>query len=840
MADSQTYHDDSSAGGAGGFDREHRNPRYRGLYASGRPATLGVADRGALFHGLASDLPTLYPEDLQVAVSRRESLIEAIEAFRRKRRRLSSRDLNRMGLMDRELSTIERRLTLHAKRVRGSSLELAKDAGKGWEAYLKCLVFLVFFLEKSQEGIGSLLRVVKDPGKSSRAIVRGLEENLSRVLDGTRGLAAQIPPPPSLDGRPLVRAVPLLGPLPLKKTLKKLTVAAEQTLEALEEARLTALDALLLAEARVASLGLHAATSGPEATFVPEGDIPGGAPEIPQAPRVAGLPPIPMALEGKIEPAETPRRSPLRVLAAITAGLSLALLAVFLKAHFLDAPEDARFFIFNGLGTTVTVNFPGTEAVLAPGDKLANSVRLGEPFSIETYINGGLAERLSATAPSDPAESLVYSVMGAAPFIEWTAHYGPRPEGSLEESDKSLGAPKLFSTRAEFVLSMPPDKIRIRTESASILTLNPLARVHPELMLQSLPQDSWRTMVEAQARWNDPGDLFLPLWLTYLTQLSHQNALEVLEDRLGDYPEDIWTIRALLATYPPDRRAELCGALTEDSLSFPDDPDKAYLMIRCVGSREQRARGYLDLLDRFPDNPFLNRAAGFYYFDQGAYPASFQYLKKAFLLEPRVMLADMDFLARLSNHQGESAAVISSEIGPWSPHIRRLLSIDGAPDGEFMASTEDALRHLEAGDPETALETAVPPVSTYILYLCAASDGAPQGIVERALEADTLANLTVNNAWAALGLFLREGKDAEVIEGFILDNASDRNLALSALHIVQNRDLDSLDSFMLGQDPWFQGMLALAAHVSLGEDAPTRYQDIARGFLFVGERPYLR
>jgi tetratricopeptide (TPR) repeat protein len=345
--------------------------------------------------------------------------------------------------------------------------------------------------------------------------------------------------------------------------------------------------------------------------------------------------------------------------------------------------------------------------------------------------------------------------------------------------------------------------------------------------------------VETQARWNDPEELFLPLWLSYLTQLARPSALEILDERLDDYPEDIWTLRTMLTTFPPDRRHELCDSLTEDALSFPDDPNKAFLRVRCIEDNVQRSQSYLELLDEYPENPFLNRAVGLYYFGQGTYSLAYQYMKKAFYLEPRVMLSDMDFLARLSLHQEENTAVISSEIGPWSPHIRKLLSLGSPPEPGDEDGIEAALAHLEAGEVEEAVKAAGPVLSMSILYFCAASDNAPRKLVQEAITAPPLDYLSVHNAWSALGLFLREKQNTTLVEGFILDNALDRDHAMTAIDLVKSQKLDELDNFMLGLDPWLQGNLALATHISMGGASPARYVEIARGFLFVGERPYL-
>jgi tetratricopeptide (TPR) repeat protein len=525
------------------------------------------------------------------------------------------------------------------------------------------------------------------------------------------------------------------------------------------------------------------------------------------------------------------------VLTALTAGLALALLVVWVKSHFFAPPEDADFYIYNGLGQTVTVGFPGGGAVLAPGDRHTQRLRLGEKFEITTRINGHDAEKLSVQAPQSPETSLIYSAAGAVPFVEWVARYGP--ESGSGTGERALGAPTLFYTDARAVLTMPPETVRSKSGSESILTLTPV-RMHPELMLRDLPKGERDQIVEAQARWNDPSEQYLPLWLNYLTLTAQERALEILEDRLADYPGDVFAIRALMDSCPRERRAELCEGVAADAESRPSDPSLAYLSVRCLEPKEARGEKYLALAEKFPGDAFASRAAGFALFFRGDFEGAHALLKRAFHQEPRVMLADMDFLARLMRHQGENTAVISSEIGPWSPHIRQLLSIGEAGGGEFSESTGEAFRLLAEGRPAEACGAAAPPLSQYMLYLCAASDGAPRELVERALDAPPLEHLATGNAWPAMGLFLREKRDPAAIEGYILDNASDLTEAVSAIHLAKEMDPEQLDHFMLGLDPWLQGSLSLVLRIALGEECPERFSEAAKGFLFAAERPYLR
>ncbi|MDR1036755.1 MAG: hypothetical protein LBT40_09325 [Deltaproteobacteria bacterium] len=931
----------------------HRDPRYRGLYLPPRMACEGAACLTAMYRGGTGDLDTLYPEDLSHALGRLSTLKEDSYGLRKGRRRLSNRDLARLAQMETEIASLEKRLSLHGTRVRGAHLALAEALGHGWKEYLLGLGSLLFFLERTCQAMSSRRRMAADPGRSSKIIVKGLDDALWQEMEKARELASRITPPEGLDGQPAPSAKPLLIYLTRPARRQRLLELSQNIIDSLESARTAVLDLLLATEDRLremaasspealkaiqamppgrtpeipelpdpnegagspyvppedrmaapdagpdggASGGISEASassagpgtdtsdassagtcvspapdgSGPSgpgtdtsdasragpgaspmpdgsgpagpgtdiagssdafpagtaASPIPDGSVPAGpgtdtdgpsdaspAPDgsgpaglgtdtadtsdaspagtdaspagsaalppfkedaaasaadpgsgnasspaasaaltlsnedavsaagsgsgaasasspagsgpepgsgsapsaraavpspavktqpgphevthtpqdipaalrrlaaasagaglsggVPEAPAY-GWAPAPSKARADAENGEkvpSHARTPMRTLLFVCVGLALALAATCARKELFPPIKETSVYVFNGLGTGLTVSLDGKPSFLAPGDRLERRVEPGAEFRIEAVTEqGSVVERLFAGAPRD-GSSLVYSVAGAAPFVEWTANYGQEPGGSGPE--RILGALRIFPSRADYVLTLPPGTLKLKGGSGTRLSLNPLSGVHPEMMLDVVTPEARRRLIRTHARWEAPDQAFLPLWLSLAVAQDGDSALKLLTERLSERPGDIWTLRELLLALAQDEREDVCRDIRLDAAEYPLDPGLAYLEVLCVPDPTVRAGMVRELSGRFPDYPFVTRALGMVAFREGDTAKALKLLRKAFAEDPRVMLLDIDLLARLSRLEGLTQAEILAEIGPWSPATRRL------------------------------------------------------------------------------------------------------------------------------------------------------------------------
>jgi hypothetical protein len=279
------------------------------------------------------------------------------------------------------------------------------------------------------------------------------------------------------------------------------------------------------------------------------------------------------------------------------------------------------------------------------------------------------------------------------------------------------------------------------------------------------------------------------------------------------------------------------------------NPNDFYLAQECLRDNPERRRSYLDLLLAFPDNSLINMGAGLQLFGEGDNVNSRALLEKAFSLDPRSMLLDMDLLARLSRFNGKTEAEIYSELGPWSPGLGRSLSPStegaggaGGAGGSAAANPLHRARRLLArGRIAEAVAAAGPYQRSLILAQAAASDGAPEELKKELLALNPAHVIDNDNAWILFGLYLKEKLDADEIESFIMNEAAYPDFAMSALLLLEEGRLGELGELIKGIDPKLQGQIALAAYLAHPEDpVALSLKPLARGFLFEEERPYLK
>ncbi|MDR2459951.1 MAG: hypothetical protein LBE38_04085 [Deltaproteobacteria bacterium] len=562
------------------------------------------------------------------------------------------------------------------------------------------------------------------------------------------------------------------------------------------------------------------------------------------APAPAHVPDISPLMEEKEEEVFPPRRSPLRVMTALSIGLALALIMVFVSSRLFNKDEDGSVYIFNGLGTIVVVSLPQDKSyTLMPFEKFQQRYPRGQEITFETRTQKGvLIESFLTMVPKEKDLTLIYNVAGASPFVEWLVHYGITPNNDLVI--KQLGAPRILTTSADFILESPPRSMKIKGDSQSMVSINPMAGLHPEMILEFLSTSESQTrMISVHASWDSPQEIFLPLWLQLLEDFYHEEGMEILEHRFREYPDDVWTLMQLIRYYPLEKRKILCDFISQSLVLGAHSASDYFLALECAKMEDpNKASEFVELSKRFPDYPLITRGLGMYYFSLGSIDNAIVNLNKAFSDNPQTLLSDMVLLARLNHYAGETAPVILSEMGPWSPQVRALVEpeaavIETSNIGE-QNSDYDVWGLLAQGKVLEALEAAGPNPDPNTLILIAASDGAPPELLDRLANIDPH-DLNPQGGWALFGLLTRNDMDSSLVEDYLMNMARDPDLVLGAILLIHENRMLELLSLIQGRNPQHQGFIALAAVLSHPHRDLTGFRKIAKGFLFIGERPYM-
>jgi hypothetical protein len=538
-------------------------------------------------------------------------------------------------------------------------------------------------------------------------------------------------------------------------------------------------------------------------------------------------------------------------------GMLFFTLALLLVAWFVWMSRNpggpARIHVYNGLAAPVLITLNGRGHSVSAGGGLTLALPAGKETSLSAASRGLVIESFDELPRPAQGESLIYNVAGAGALLEWEAVYAAEP-GDPPPRVTSLGAPTFATTRADFVFADPPRTIRLRGRDDRVRVAVSALGGHPARTLGQLPAGERTRVVEAQARWNIPGALWTPLWLDLLASRSPR-AAEIMEERLLEFPGDPWTVGYLLKTAPAERLPELCRRYEAPAAANPPDggPDAAYLATLCLPPEERSAR-LGELLKNFPDDPWLNRAAGWERYAQDDLEGALWYLDLAFETDPSILLPELDTLARLRKFSGEGPSSLAAEFGFWVPGLSALARRDPGragpggdapvPGGPAEAREDQAYVLLERRLFDEALamagtgtDEAARAAADRLLRLAGASRGAPRELVARALELPADRGLDRDTAWAMLGLALRENAPTGEYEAVILENSPAR--AAGMTEAVKDADAPGLARLLPGAEAWLQGQACAAAEVAGRGRLPEKCPPKARGFLFPGERPAL-
>jgi hypothetical protein len=500
---------------------------------------------------------------------------------------------------------------------------------------------------------------------------------------------------------------------------------------------------------------------------------------------------------------------------------------------------------YNGLSSPVTVTVGDVQHSVLSGSAVAINWPKGAT-SIMTHSPEGFIEIVEDIPEPERGQNLVYNVAGASPLFEWEAVYSlDAPEGPPTEIP--LGAPKLLVTTADFVLTDPPKSAKVSANNPTKRVLSALSGVHPARMLELLNPQERLPVIEAQARWNRPGSLWSPLWLDLLASNSPK-AAGILLSRVADFPRDPWTLGYLLKVLGAKNLVGFCLEL-QSLTNSDDDPDLAYLASLCLPA-EERSQRLGELLKLWPNQPWLNRAAGWELFAKDDLEGALWYLDQAFEHDPSTLLPELETLARLRHLHGLPASILAEEFNFWVPGLATLTNRESAERRDFyrlsardrspessLSPQDQAYVLLDRGLMSKALELAEPgPLHDRLTRLAGASAGADQEMVEKALTLPLDRGLDRDTAWSMLGLAVKHRRDT-LPYAKIIAETSPAPAPLLAKAIMEG-DAGNLGILIPGREAWLQGQACLAAEIA-GLKLPEKCPLKARGFLFVGEKPYL-
>lgn len=770
--------------------------------------------------------------------------------------------------LDEELTPLRKDVREHDRRCRSVHLAAARALGGPWEALLRGQLAVLHYADHSYadvQDINALLVntyevVTADRRVSSTELNRlvAAANQLQRTLHLLHDHAGQV----RLDRRIAERLdihdwaealgefkLPLADRDNIQKWLNVIDDWVRGTLGPLAALRKAALGALLSTEDEVAQLVHARATAGADAiaAFAPtvttqDGDNPAPANDdaATDAPAAA---PREYAL---LKPGSARKRQTklgwwdrFQTADGLVASLSRVAVAGGIVGAVLFVGTSigmAKLTVINGLAQIMRVDIDGRTIELAPLEH--RTIDLpddgGTHHVIARTADGATVEEFYNDGPRHAAH-FVYNIASATPLVEWTAVYG----NGGKIPDRKLGTPRWSVATADYVFEQPPEEVRIKGGGAIRNVLEQFAGYGPADQLDLAESEQAKaSLIAAHARWDAADSRYVNQWLALASRTPGFESL--IAERLRRAPTEVAALRAEqdVAKGKPEY-AQVCARHRALSERTPDSPDLRYIAVRCGPDDDAQDRAFSEGHARWPEHGWFALATGYGASERAQWTQALPLLRQAAKMPQNAEWIGPELVRVQRAIDGESAQVDT----PDSEQLKRLLAVEQSTvsrESPYWAYTA-----LKGGLFAQALSTKQSSAEqeARLLYLVAASDGAPAEAVARALAQTVAVKDDPAAAWTAAALAAREGDSAasRLREEAMSTDPEDAPKIAAFFDAVRRGGAASSDEAERALDkisPRSRGIAYATAAVLLGKDCPRAWRDAAKRLLFAIERPY--
>jgi len=250
--------------------------------------------------------------------------------------------------------------------------------------------------------------------------------------------------------------------------------------------------------------------------------------------------------------------------------LVLAIVIGFFTCQHL---KSDKMIIYNGFSQNVSVQVGGQSFFLAPERFMKADVKLKDSVLIVSTIEGDTVD-VFTPGHLENGDEYVYNIGHSAMFYEFEVIYSDQIFGQFADQDaesKIIGAPRWFSTDADYVLVEAPEEIEIsgKKQSTSKWQLAVVPDLTPRnsigWMLEGAENIS--EMLTANATYSAADDKDLVDWVTYASYLDPE--LTAVKKRLEMNPLEVASNRTLMDSGTEEDKNEVCKKIKDLASMYP-------------------------------------------------------------------------------------------------------------------------------------------------------------------------------------------------------------------------------------------------------------------------------
>lgn len=364
----------------------------------------------------------------------------------------------------------------------------------------------------------------------------------------------------------------------------------------------------------------------------------------------------------------------------------------------------------------------------------------------------------------------------AQPSQMWATH---PPSAAREENlkrryiacpiDARPAMELLHDAQAQDIFSEPPQKVSGKGgQYRDVLTA--VSGRSPRELLGELGSERDLALITAHARWDDADSAYLEQWMEQLRRAAPQAVPALVAERLQRNPHDVVALRMQQDIATPEQRVQVCRQQTAAAQAHPDASELQYAAIRCRSDTPERYHAFVATQARWPNDPWLQRAAAAVQVGQLHLPQA-QALYEQAARTPALTDEVLPLLARLQRYRG--LATDLPGMAQQSPSLASIVALEG---GERTKGTPYRSYYaLAHGQLDTAVTEAAADadVQARIVRLAAASRGASAALLQRARVLPERAGLDPITAPSAWALAARQGWQTDALRAATLQGTGE-------------------------------------------------------------------
>lgn len=336
--------------------------------------------------------------------------------------------------------------------------------------------------------------------------------------------------------------------------------------------------------------------------------------------------------------------------------LGLFLVAIVALVFTCNHFKSDEMIVYNGFSQNVSVQVGEDSYFIAPERFMEVDIKLKDSVTVIATIDGDTIDNFIPSHLED-GDNYIYNVGHAAAFYEYEviytdASYGNMFGNNLEADSKIIGAPRWFSSNADYVLVEAPEEIEIskNSHSARKWQLDVVSDLSPRGSLGWMLEgaENISEMLTANAMYSSADDPQLVDWITYSAYMDPDMA--AVKKRLERNPSEVASMRALMDSGSEEDKKSSCERVASQVSANPMDADLQYLNCRCMEDETEKDQAFMAAYEKWPNNGWLSYAAGHVYSAQEKWDEAMDAYAKAMTLQPSSTNAYLMQINRLKRH----------------------------------------------------------------------------------------------------------------------------------------------------------------------------------------------